>query len=174
MQAVTIERIGRDAAEDDVRALARLLVDAIAGGAGVSFLADLTEEQAEVWWRSLLSSSSARAIILIARDEEGVVGTVQLQPAWAPNQPHRADVAKLIVHRRARRRGIARALMQALEEAASAAGFTLLLLDTCKGYDAERLYASTGWVRVGEVPGFALNPDGSLCDTVFFYKQLTP
>ena len=174
MQAVTIERIGRDAAQDDVRALARLLVDAIAGGAGVSFLADLTEEQAEAWWRSLLSSSSARAIILIARDEEGVVGTVQLQPAWAPNQPHRADVAKLIVHRRARRRGIARALMQALEEAASAAGFTLLLLDTCKGYDAERLYASTGWVRVGEVPGFALNPDGSLCDTVFFYKQLTP
>ena len=174
MQAVTIERIGRDAAQDDVRALARLLVDAIAGGAGVSFLADLTEEQAEAWWRSLLSSSSERAIILIARDEEGVVGTVQLQPAWAPNQPHRADVAKLIVHRRARRRGIARALMQALEEAASAAGFTLLLLDTCKGYDAERLYASTGWVRVGEVPGFALNPDGSLCDTVFFYKQLTP
>jgi GNAT superfamily N-acetyltransferase len=173
MHPVTIERIGRDAAPGDVRALARLLVDAIASGAGVSFLA-ITEEQAEAWWRSVLSSSSERAIILIARDAEGVVGTVQLQPSWAPNQPHRADVAKLIVHRRARRRGIARALMQALEQAAAAAGFTLLLLDTCKGYDAERLYASTGWVRVGEVPGFALNPDGTLCDTVFFYKQLTP
>ncbi len=172
MPAVTIERIGRDAAADDVCALARLLVDAIESGAGVSFLADLTEAQAEAWWRSLLASSSERAIILIARDAEGVVGTVQLQPSWAPNQPHRADVAKLIVHRRARRRGIARALMETLEQAASAAGFTLLLLDTCKGYDAERLYASTGWVRVGEVPGFALNPDGSLCDTVFFYKQL--
>jgi GNAT superfamily N-acetyltransferase len=172
---VTIERIGSATPPGDVRALAQLLVDAIDSGAGVSFLADFTESQAEAWWRSVLSSSSDRAIFLIARDAEGgIVGTVQLQPAWAPNQVHRADVAKLLVHRRARRRGIGRALMSALEQAASAAGFTLLLLDTCKGYDAERLYASTGWVRVGEVPGFALNPDGSLCDTVFFYKRLTP
>ena len=174
MQPVTIERIGSDASAHDIRGLALLLVDAIASGAGVSFLAGLTEAEAEAWWRSLLASASERAIILIARDADGIVGTVQLQPAWAPNQRHRADVAKLLVHRRARRRGIARALMDALEQAASAAGFTLLLLDTCKGYDAERLYASTGWVRVGEVPGFALNPDGSLCDTVFFYKQLAP
>ena len=106
-------------------------------------------------------------------DLRDAAGTVQLQPAWAPNQPHRADVAKLIVHRRARRRGIARALMQTLESAAYDAGYTLLLLDTCRGCDAERLYAATGWVRVGVVPGFALNPDGSICDTAFFYKQLT-
>ena len=174
MQPVAIERIGKDADPSDIRGLAQLLVDAIDSGAGVSFLVGLTEEQAEAWWRSVLTSSPERAIILIARDTEGVVGTVQLQPSWAPNQPHRADVAKLIVHRRARGRGIARALMDALERAASSAGFTLLLLDTCKGYDAERLYASTGWIRVGEVPGFALNPDGSLCDTVFFYKRLGP
>lgn len=173
MPAVAIERIGADAATRDVRGLAALLVDAVNGGAGVSFLAGLTEDQAEAWWRSVLTTSPSRAIILVARDADSIVGTVQLQPAWAPNQPHRADVAKLIVHRRARRRGIAHALMDALERAASAAGFTLLLLDTCRGYDAERLYASTGWVRVGEVPGFALNPDGSLCDTVFFYKRLT-
>lgn len=172
MQAVTIERIGSDAAASDVHGLARLLVDAIDSGAGVSFLAGLTEAEAEAWWRSVLASSLPRAIFLVARDADGIVGTVQLQPAWAPNQPHRADVAKLIVHRRARRRGIARALMDALERAAHDAGFTLLLLDTCKGYDAERLYASTGWVRVGEVPGFALNPDGTWCDTVFFYKRL--
>ena len=172
MQSIAIERLGKDAPPSDVRGLAQLLVDAVASGAGVSFLAGLTEDEAEAWWRSVLASSSDRAIILIARDREGVVGTVQLQPAWAPNQPHRADVAKLIVHRRARRRGIAHALMVALERAASAAGFTLLLLDTCKGYDAERLYASMGWVRVGEVPGFALNPDRTWCDTVFFYKQL--
>lgn len=172
MQPVTIERIYGDASAQDLRALARLLVDAIQSGAGVSFLADLTEDQAEAWWRSVLASSPERAIFLVARDAEGIVGSVQLQPAWAPNQPHRADVAKLLVHRRARRRGIGRALMTALEQSAADAGFTLLLLDTCKGYDAERLYASTGWVRVGEVPGFALNPDGSLCDTVFFYKQL--
>jgi GNAT superfamily N-acetyltransferase len=173
MPPVTVERIGKDLPAGDVRALAQLLVDAIEGGAGVSFLAGLTEAEAEAWWRSVLASSSDRAIILVARDADGIVGTVQLQPSWAPNQPHRADVAKLIVHRRARRRGIGRMLMAALEQAAQAAGFTLLLLDTCKGYDAERLYASTGWVRVGEVPGFALNPDGSLCDTVFFYKTLS-
>ena len=172
MQTVTIERIGRDASARDVRQLAELLVDAVEGGAGISFLAGLNEAEAETWWRSVLASAPPRAVVLVARDPTGIVGTVQLQPAWAPNQPHRADVAKLMVHRRARRRGIGRALMHALERAAGAAGFTLLLLDTCKGYDAERLYASTGWVRVGEVPGFALNPDGTLCDTVFFYKRL--
>ena len=172
MPALTIERLARDAAGRDVQDLARLLIDAVDSGAGVSFLAGLTQAEAEAWWRSVITSSPERAIVLVARDADGIIGTVQLQPAWAPNQPHRADVAKLIVHRRARRRGVGRALMAALEQAASAAGFTLLLLDTCRGYDAERLYASTGWVRVGEVPGFALNPDGSLCDTVFFYKQL--
>src|SRR5438876_4173778 len=156
MQSVTIERLGSAATDSDVRGLAQLLVDAVDGNAGVSFLGGLTEGEAEAWWRSVLASSSERAIILIARDAEGVVGTVQLQPSWAPNQRHRADVAKLIVHRRARRRGIARALMSSLEQAAGAAGFTLLVLDTCRGYDAERLYASTGWVRVGEIPGFAV------------------
>jgi GNAT superfamily N-acetyltransferase len=167
-----IERIGKDAAAADVHGLAKLLVDAVDSGAGVSFLAGLTEAEAEAWWHSVLASSSERAIVLVARDAGGIVGTVQLQPSWAPNQSHRADVAKLIVHRRARRRGIARALMQRLEQAATAEGFRLLLLDTCKGYEAERLYTSTGWVRVGEVPGFAVNPDGTPCDTVFFYKQL--
>ena len=172
MKTITIERLGKDATASDVKGLAGLLVDAIDSGAGISFMAGLTEEEAESWWRSILASSPERAIVLVARDAEGLVGTVQLQPAWAPNQPHRADVAKLIVHRRARGQGIGRALMLALEQAASSAGFTLLLLDTCKGYAAERLYASLGWVRVGEVPGFALNPDGSLCDTVFFYRAL--
>lgn len=167
-----IERLTSAAAASDVRDLARLLVDAVDGGAGVSFLAGLTEAEAESWWRSVLSSLAPRAVVLVARDAQGIAGTVQLQPAWAPNQPHRADVAKLIVHRRARKHGIGRALMHALEEAAAANGFTLLLLDTCKGYDAERLYTSMGWVRVGEVPGFALNPDRSLCDTVFFYKHV--
>ena len=168
----TIERIGRDASADDVRGLALLLMDAVASGSGVSFMADLTLADAETWWNKILTGSPQRALVLVARDATGIVGTVQLQPAWAPNQPHRADIAKLIVHRRARRHGIGRALMAAVEQAASDSGFTLLMLDTCKGYDAERLYASTGWVRVGEVPNFALNPDGSHCDTVFFYKEL--
>lgn len=172
MSSITIEPLPTPARDSDVRDLARLLVDAIDSGAGVSFMSGLTEVEADAWWRSVITASPARALILVARDGDGIVGTVQLQPAWAPNQPHRADVAKLIVHRRGRNRGIARALMQALEPAASAAGFTLLLLDTCAGSAAERLYTSMGWVRVGVVPGFALNPDRSLCDTVFFYKQL--
>ena len=110
--------------------------------------------------------------MLVARDEQGIVGTVQLQPSWAPNQVHRADVAKLIVHRRARGRGIARALMQELERHAREQRFTLLVLDTCKGSAAENLYTSLGWVHVGEIPRYALNPDGTPCDTVYFYKQL--
>ena len=172
MQSVTIERVGSGAAQSDIRGLAQLLLDAIDSNAGVSFLSGLTEDEAEAWWRSILNTS-ARAIVLVARDSEGVVGTVQLQPSWAPNQPHRADIAKLIVHRKARRKGIARDLMREIERLAKDAGFTLLLLDTCKGTAAERFYQSLGWTRVGEVPHFALNPDGTPCDTVFFYRQLS-
>ena len=166
-----IERI-EVASDDVVRELAAVLVDAVDSGAGVSFMAGLRVEDAATWWRETLTAPSERAVVLVARDEQGIVGTVQLHPAWAPNQPHRADVAKLIVHRRGRRRGIARALMEEVERHARDLQFTLLLLDTCKGTAAEQLYTSLGWIRVGEVPHFALNPDGSPCDTVFFYKQL--
>ena len=169
---VTIERVER-ATDEIVRGLVDVLMDAVESGAGVSFMSDLTSERAATWWRKILDDASARTVVLIARDVQGILGTVQLQPAWAPNQPHRADVAKLIVHRRARGRGVARALMQNLERHAREQQFTLLLLDTCKGSAAERLYTSLGWTRVGEVPNFALNPDGSFCDTVFFYKQIS-
>jgi len=169
--SVSIERV--DGATDDVvQGLAALLFDAVEDNAGISFMAGLGLDEAAAWWQKTLSSASPKAVFLVARDEHGMVGTVQLQPAWPPNQPHRADVAKLIVHRRARGRGIARALMQALERHARDQRLTLLLLDTCKGGAAERLYESLDWVRVGEVPRFALNPDGSPCDTVFFYKEL--
>ena len=169
----TIERVaGPSASEDLVRELAAVLVDAIDSGAGVSFMAGLRHDDAAAWWRKTLGALPARSVVLVARDGLGIVGTVQLQPAWAPNQPHRADVAKLIVHQRARRHGIARALMAELERHARAEGFTLLLLDTCRGTAAEQLYAGLGWTRVGVVPNFALNPDGTPCDTVFFYKTL--
>jgi GNAT superfamily N-acetyltransferase len=171
METTSIERVGA-ASEDVVQGLAALLVDAVGDNAGISFMAGLRIEEGAEWWRKTLTSASPRAVILVARDEQGIVGTVQLQPAWAPNQLHRADVAKLIVHRRARGRGIARALMRELERHAREERFTLLLLDTCKGGAAEQLYSSLGWIRVGEVPNFALNPDGTRCDTVFFYKQL--
>jgi GNAT superfamily N-acetyltransferase len=171
MNATTIERI-EVASEDLVEGLARLLMDAVDDNAGISFMAGLRLDEAAEWWRKTLRTASPRTVILAARDDEGVVGTVQLQPAWAPNQPHRADVVKLIVHRRARGRGLARRLMHELERQAREQRFTLLVLDTCKGGAAEQLYSSLGWIRVGEVPCFALNPDGSFCDTVFFYKQL--
>jgi GNAT superfamily N-acetyltransferase len=169
--AVVIEPL-RDPTDRDIAQLALLLIDALESGAGVSFMAGLTQAEAEAWWRLVVRSLPARGVLLVARAADGIVGSVQLQPAWAPNQPHRADVAKLIVHRRGRGLGIGRALMLELERTAVAAGFTLLLLDTCQGSAAERLYTSMDWVRVGVVPGFALNPDRSLCDTVFFYKRL--
>ena len=173
MNAIAIERVGA-ITDHVVQGLAALLVDAVEDNAGISFMAGLRADEAAEWWRKTLSALSPRAVVLIARDDREIVGTVQLQPAWPPNQPHRADVAKLIVHRRARGRGIARALMQELEHHAREQRFTLLLLDTCKGGAAEQLYASLRWTRVGEVPHFALNPDGTPCDTVFFYKQLSP
>lgn len=166
-----IERVS-GADEALVDGLTDVLLDAVQSGAGVSFMSDLTRDGAAAWWRRTLGGATPRTVILVARDARGIVGTVQLQPAWPPNQPHRADVAKLMVHRRARGKGVARALMEELERQARAQGLTLLLLDTCKGSAAERLYTSMAWMRVGEVPNFALNPDGSWCDTVFFYKQL--
>jgi GNAT superfamily N-acetyltransferase len=168
---VEIERVTA-ASEPLVHELALLLLDTVDSNAGISFMAGLRLDEAQAWWRKTIGDASDRTVILVAREEGGVVGTVQLQAAWPPNQPHRADVAKLMVHRRARGRGIARTLMRELERWAREQRFTLLVLDTCKGSAAERLYTSIGWVRVGEVPRFALNPDGSWCDTVFFYKQL--
>ena len=171
MPPIAIERIRKDVRPADLDGLVELLLDAVDDNAGVSFMPGLTVADAKAWWLSVVEPE--RAIVLVARDGESVVGTVQIQPSWAPNQPHRGDVAKLIVHRRARRRGIGRELMEALEKEARADGYTLLLLDTRKDDHPGRLYSSMGWVRVGEVPNFALNPDGSMCSTVFYYKQLT-
>lgn len=167
-----IEELRRPASDADVRELAMLLLDTVASGASVGFLDSLTVEEAETWWRGKLAAAPERAVILLARDAGGIAGTVQLLPAPMPNQPHRADIAKLQVHRRARGRGLGRELMEAIESRAREAGFTLLVLDTKCGTSAERLYAGTGWTRVGVIPNYALDPDGSSCDAVFFYKQL--
>jgi GNAT superfamily N-acetyltransferase len=162
----------RPAPPADLDGLAALLVDAVDRGAGVSFMRPLSIDAARDWWRQALESAHPRAVFLVARDDRGIAGTVQLHPAWAPNQPHRADVAKLIVHRRARRCGIGRALVDAIETHARDAGFTLLTLDTVRGDSAEALYAGAGWQRAGVIPDYALSPDGLLCDTVVFYKKL--
>lgn len=171
MSTVRIEPV-RSADDQTVAELSEILLDAVADNAGISFMAGLTMAEAAAWWREVIAGLDPRAMLLVARDDQGIIGTVQLQPAWPPNQPHRADVAKLMVHRRGRGNGIARSLMTELERHARDQQFTLLLLDTCKGGAAEKLYTSMGWTRIGEVPRFALNPDGSWCDTVFFYKSL--
>jgi ribosomal protein S18 acetylase RimI-like enzyme len=169
----TIEALAAPLAEDDLEQLTDLLIDAVDSGASVSFMAGLTRDAARDWWRRTFSGADPRALLLTARDEQGIVGSVQLHPAWAPNQPHRADVAKLMVHRRARRRGLARTLIAELEARAARNGFTVLVLDTCQGTPAEALYRELGWTEVGVIPHFALTPDGGNCDTVFFYKDLS-
>jgi GNAT superfamily N-acetyltransferase len=170
-QTHTIERL-IPPADSDLRALAQLLVDAVESGAAVSFLAPLTLERAEDWWWRTISAAHPGAIFLVARDAEGIVGTVQLHPAWAPNQPHRADIAKLLVHRRSRRTGLGTRLMQTIEDAAGRAGFTLLTLDAKAGGPVEDLYRRLGWTAAGTVPRYALDPDGTPHDAVFFYKHL--
>ena len=168
-----IERLIPPVPDRDLRALGELLVDAVDSGAAVSFLAPLTIDRAEAWWRRTIAASQATAIFLVARDADGIVGTVQLHPAWAPNQPHRADVAKLIVHSRARRAGLGRRLMQSIEDAAKQAGFTLLTLDAKQGGAAEQLYRDIGWTAVGTIPKYAVDTDGKTPHgTVIFYKDL--
>jgi len=172
--APVIERLIPPVGDTDLRALAQLLVDAVESGAAVSFLPPLTLGRAEDWWRRTTSASSPGAIFLVARDGEGIVGTVQLHPAWAPNQPHRADIAKLLVHRRSRRTGLGTQLMQSIEDAARHAGFSLLTLDTKRGDAAEHLYRQLGWTHAGMIPGYALDSNGTPHDTVIFYKKLSP
>lgn len=167
----SIERLISPASDADVRALAEVLVDAVESGAAVSFMA-LGIEQAEAWWRELLSTSHPRAIVLVARDVRGIVGTVQVQPAWAPNQPHRAELVKLLVHRRGRRTGLGTQLMHAVEDEARRAGFTLLTLDAKRGEAAEHLYRRMGWIHAGTIPRYAFDPDGTPHDAVIFYKEL--
>jgi ribosomal protein S18 acetylase RimI-like enzyme len=167
-----IELLGDTVSDHDLDGLTALLVDAVDGGASVSFLPPMDRARAQAWWRDTLADRHPRAAVLIARDAEGIVGTVQLQPTWAPNGPHRAEVVKMLVHRRGRRRGIGRALMRAVEAHAAAAGFTLLFLDTKQGDAGEALYRSCGWTEVGSIPDYAVDADGSLVATVIFYRRL--
>ena len=170
---VTVRRVRAEESGTCVEALAELLIDCVEGGASVSFMAPLTRERAQAFWRGVAEGvARGERVLLIAEDAEGIVGTVQLITGLPENQPHRADVAKMLVHRRARRRGIAQRLMAAVDEAARAERRTVLVLDTVTGGDAERLYERAGWQRVGTVPNYALMPDGRFCGTTFFHKQL--
>lgn len=171
---LTMVRLDAAQAREAVPALAAVLLDCVDGGASVSFMAPLSAEKALAFWQGVAEGvGRGERVLLVAQDEGGeIVGTVQLVLAQPDNQPHRADVAKMLVHRKARRRGIAQRLMAAVETAAREAGKTVLVLDTVTGGDAERLYERAGWQRVGVVPNYALMPDGALCGTTFFHKQL--
>jgi GNAT superfamily N-acetyltransferase len=156
----------------EIQGLSDVLIDCVEGGASVSFMLPMTRAKAEAFWRGV-SASVARGerVVLAAEDAEGIVGTAQVILAQPENQPHRGDLAKMLVHRRARRRGIGEALLVAAERSALEAGKTLLVLDTASA-DAERLYARQGWQRCGVIPDYALWPDGGFCPTTIFFKFL--
>jgi RimJ/RimL family protein N-acetyltransferase len=173
MAAHAIERLTAPVGDSDVRALALLLVDAVESGAAISFLAPLSLARAEEWWRKNLAAREGSPIVVVARDDRGIAGCVQMHPAWAPNQPHRAEITKLLVHRRSRRQGLGEQLMRAIEREARAAGLTLLTLDAKRGEAAERLYRRLGWIPAGTIPRYALDTDGTTPhDAVVFYKSL--
>jgi GNAT superfamily N-acetyltransferase len=157
-----------------VAQLAALLIDCVDGGASVSFMHPLGEDEARAFWQRVADGvHRGERALLVAEDSTGaIVGTVQLVLDMPPNQPHRADVAKMLVHRRARRQGLGEGLMRAAEATARECGRSLLVLDTVTGGDAERLYARLGWQRVGSIPDYALWPRGGLCATTVFYRAL--
>lgn len=153
--------------------LCDVLVDCVEGGASVSFMLPMTRAKAEAYWRRVaVSLARGERLVLVAEDADGaIVGTVQVVLDQPENQPHRGDLAKMLVHRRGRRQGVGQALLSAAEEGALRAGKTLLVLDTASD-GAERLYARNGWQLCGVIPDYALMPDGALCATTFYYKAL--
>lgn len=153
--------------------LADVLIDCVEGGASVSFMLPFTRERALGFWRRVAASvESGERVVLVAEDALGVCGTVQLVLDMPDNQPHRADLAKMLVHRRARRQGLGEALLRAAEDTARECGRTLLVLDAVTDGDGARLYERGGWTRVGVIPGYALMPDGAMCDTTVYYRDL--
>ena len=153
--------------------LADVLVDCVEGGASVSFMSPFSHAQALAFFRKVAGSVATGDTVLLAASLDGrIVGTVQLGLDTPPNQPHRADIKKLLVHRAARDHGVGAALMAQVEKEASRRGRWLLVLDTVPGENGHRLYLRAGWMQTGLVPGYALFPDGRLCDTAIMWKPL--
>ncbi|MBN8492809.1 MAG: GNAT family N-acetyltransferase [Burkholderiales bacterium] len=169
--APTVRRLTAPTAAE-LDALAEVLVDCVAGGASVSFMHPLAFERARAFWQQVAEGvARGERALLVADDAHGICGTVQLVLAQPENQPHRADLAKMLVHRRARQRGLGAALLAAADVEARQHGKTLLVLDTASP-EAERLYQRAGWRRCGSIPGYALLPHGGLCATTFYYREL--
>lgn len=172
LSGIVVRRLDVAAAESAGRALAEILRACVDAGASVSYLPPLAPDVARGFYRARVKDVAAGTRIMLAGWVDGVLrGTVMLDMDTPPNQPHRAEVQKLLVHPNARRHGLARALMAALENEAQAAGRRLLTLDTRAGDGAESLYRSMGYEEAGRIPRFALNADGTPCDTVFFWKE---
>ncbi len=159
--------------EREIQGLADVLIDCVEGGASVGFMLPMTRAKAEAYWQRVAAGlARGERLLLAAEDEKGqIIGTVQILLDQPENQPHRGDLAKMQVHRRARKRGVGAALLAAAERSALSAGKTLLVLDTASP-DAERLYERGGWQRCGQIPDYALMPDGTPCATTIFYKFL--
>lgn len=170
---ISIHHLETRVEPDQLHQLSEVLVDCVEGGASVNFMAGFSMAQALAFWQQVAQQvQRGERALLVAQDESRrIVGTAQLALSQPDNQPHRADVNKLLVHRRARQRGVGEALMRAVENLARARGKTLLVLDTASDA-AERLYLRTGWLLCGHIPGFALMPDGSPTGTTILYKSL--
>jgi GNAT superfamily N-acetyltransferase len=170
---IEVRRLQGAELHEHLDGLASVLEDCVAGGASVNYLAPFSRQQARAAFESFAAEvDQGRRLLLAAFADGRVVGTVQVILALPPNQPHRGEIAKLLVHREVRNRGIAQQLMEHAESGARAEGKTLLVLDTVTGDNAERLYARLGWTRVGVIPGYALFPDGRPCDTTVFWKAV--
>jgi GNAT superfamily N-acetyltransferase len=171
---VTMRRVGANEAAACLESLADVLIDCVEGGASVSFMLPIARETALEFWRKVADGvASGDRVLLVAEDGNGqIVGTVQMIIAQPENQPHRADIAKMLVHRKARRKGVGQRLMAEVERAAREETKSVLVLDTVTGGDAERLYERAGWQRVGDVPNYALMPTGEFCGTTVYCKQL--
>lgn len=171
---VSVRRIGADEAVACVDALADVLIDCVEGGASVGYMLPLSREKALGFWRGIAEgvARNERALLIAENRAGEILGTVQLIVAQPDNQPHRADVGKMLVCRKARRQGIAQRLMAAVEDVARDEGKSVLVLDTVTGGAAEGLYEKAGWQRVGVVPNYALMPNGEFCATTVYYRHL--
>jgi GNAT superfamily N-acetyltransferase len=170
---IVVKRLAGAELQTHLDALAAVLADCVAGGASVSYMAPFSQDDALAAFAAFAAEvDEGRRLLLAAFDNGSLVGTVQVILTAPPNQPHRGEIAKLLVHRAARKRGVAQQLMEHAETEARTEGKTLLNLDTVTGDAAERLYARLGWQRVGVIPGYALYPDGRVCDTTIFYKLI--
>jgi GNAT superfamily N-acetyltransferase len=170
---VTVIRLDARRLLDEIEDLADLLADTVAGGASVGFLAPLDPAEAAAWWQERAAAvAGGQLAVWAAYEEDRLVGTVSLAFPDKPNSRHRAELVKLMVHRDGRGRGHGRRLLDTAEQAAAAAGITLLHLDTETDSPAERLYGAAGWTRLGAIPGYAADPGGELRPTTIYYKQL--